>query len=435
MLSRLLMLVLSFFLLTVGDALAQGLFSNPMVSPRQPNEIDTADTGGQAGGQQLGVNYQLVNLRCQSGEAIVGLRIRRGDVLDFAQVGCAMPRCGSRGCTWSGMPNWEMWAGNPDGGDPHPDMICRPSQMVSGFRGRVVTFVPVGAAGFDYAADLEIKCSRMIAPPTAAGFFPVSQVGAVWHHPEGGLGIGYIPPNVVSNVNTPMISCPNGWGATAISVGTANFVLSRVVQAVSMFCPNTPAPPAGPPCPDNLVVLDQQDQYPAVENQWFPNGGRTGGGAIIEMGLLPNNHTWNNTHIVETVTGTATTCRMPGFNPANICGMGQHLDFVVGAPVTLQPNNFMRFAWPPGGGQVTDAFPDFHFVFDTRGGAPAGVNLLGGAASCTATCVQNYTCGTRTYGPFTITYTFSPDSFSDPYITFVHPGASVPVTKVTVIKR
>ena len=43
-----LLLALIFILLTAADALAQGLFVNPMVSPRQPNELDTADTGGQA---------------------------------------------------------------------------------------------------------------------------------------------------------------------------------------------------------------------------------------------------------------------------------------------------------------------------------------------------------------------------------------------------
>jgi hypothetical protein len=275
----------------------------------------------------------------------------------------------------------------------------------------------------------------MIAPPNPAGFIPVSQFGAVWHHPEGAIGGGYIPPNAVRNVLTPMISCPNGWGAMAISVGTSNFVVYRVVQAVSMFCPNTPAPPAGPQCPDNLVVLDQQDQYAAVEDQWFANGGRTGGGSIIEMGVLPSTQNWNGTHIVEAVTGSTTTCHIAGLNPANICGMGQHLDFVVGAPVTEQPNNLMRFAWPQGGGQGTNAFPDFHFVFDTRNGAPAGSDLLHGSGSCTVTCLQNYTCGDRTYGPFSITYSFSPDTFVDPYITFTNPNISASVTKVTVTKR
>ena len=45
-----LLLALIFILLIAADVLAQGLFVNPMVSPRQPNELDTADTGGQAGG-------------------------------------------------------------------------------------------------------------------------------------------------------------------------------------------------------------------------------------------------------------------------------------------------------------------------------------------------------------------------------------------------
>jgi hypothetical protein len=41
----------------------------------------------------------------------------------------------------------------------------------------------------------------------------------------------------------------------------------------------------------------------------------------------------------------------------------------------------------------------------------------------------------RTYGPFSITYSFSPETFVDPYITFTNPKASASVTKVTVTKR
>jgi len=437
-------MLLLLILIGASQALAQPL-TVPMQSRPRPNELDTADQGGQAGGDQTGRGYRLQDLRCGTGEAVVGLRIRRGDVLDFVQVGCGTPVCTNRGCSWGGNINWEMSAGNPNGGDPHPDMICNANQMVSGFRGRVVTFgVPTeslpnanvqrlpNSIAFDYSADLEIRCSRIIAPGPAPGTFAVSQFGATWHHPEGGLGLGgisgnwsrwgYIPPNVVSNVDTPMISCANGLGTTALSVGEADFVVSRVVQAVSMYCPRGQP---GPRCPDNLIVLGTDDQYPRFQSEWFPHGGRTGGGAVIEMATLPGSANWNGTQIVENVQLQNSTCNINGLNPQNVCGMGQRLNFQVGASVSLQLNNFMRFDWPLGGGQANNGFPDFHFVSDNRNGTSAGVNMLNGAAPCSIVCAQNYTCGNRTYGPFTITFIFSSDSFQRPN----------DVTRVTVTKR
>jgi hypothetical protein len=55
------------------------------------NEFDTADPrrgGRQAGGRQIGRGYRSADLRCGAGEAIVGAQIRRGDALDFLQIGC-----------------------------------------------------------------------------------------------------------------------------------------------------------------------------------------------------------------------------------------------------------------------------------------------------------------------------------------------------------
>src|SRR5580698_9483725 len=142
--------------------------SDRMTSRTRVDEYDTAESrGGQIGGRLMGFGYKLLAMRCVSGQVIVGANIRRGDVLDYLQIVCAVPSCQNGSCSWS-SPQLGMSAGNPAGGDPHPGMMCPSNQILSGIRGRVVSFtLPVvnQRTGFDYAADLEIECSQMTGPP------------------------------------------------------------------------------------------------------------------------------------------------------------------------------------------------------------------------------------------------------------------------------
>ncbi len=224
------LILLSDLLLITGEALAQP----NLHSAHRTNEFDTTDRGGQAGGIGWGSGYAFRTLRCGNGEAIVGAKIRRGDVLDYIQVMCAAPVCAGGNCQWNGG-HWGAWAGNPNGGDPHNAMICAQDEMLSGFKARVVTFTTL-----DYAADIEIQCSRIASADGANGPFRVTPDRPNWHHPEGGLRIGgYLPPNFRSTQITNVISCRPYGGATAISTGVSNFVIlgQRVVQAVSLLCP------------------------------------------------------------------------------------------------------------------------------------------------------------------------------------------------------
>ena len=101
----------------------QGNVSTPMWSNPGAGERDTADTGGQAGGQKLGRGYQLQTLRCASGQALVGAQIRRGDVLEYGRIACAFPHCNPSGCSWSrNSLQWGSDAGNDAGGDEQPPM-------------------------------------------------------------------------------------------------------------------------------------------------------------------------------------------------------------------------------------------------------------------------------------------------------------------------
>jgi len=238
-------MVLAALLLPSGTLLQVAIGQTGMLSRHRAGEFDTGDPdsyrglgsvqGGQAGGQRWGSGYAFRTLRCGNNEAIVGVRIRRGDVLDYIQVACATPVCTASTCQWR-EPYWGAWAGNSTGGDPYPPMLCAQSEMVSGFRGRVITFTDL-----DYAADIEIQCSRIQSSDGPSGPFRVTSDSPTWHHAEGGLKIGNLPGNFVQTEITKTIGCRPFGGTNAISTGVANFVLpgKRVVQAVSMYCPKS----------------------------------------------------------------------------------------------------------------------------------------------------------------------------------------------------
>jgi hypothetical protein len=431
--------MLAIVLLLVCEALAPNHGSGAMVqrleSRPRSGEVDTAArAGGQAGGMRMGRSYRLAELRCGPAEAIVGARIRRGDVLDFIQVACARPACDNRGCRWEAE-RWAASAGNPSGGDPHPAMLCERAEMVSGIRARVVTFT-----ADDYAADIEIECARMVSAPTPEGFFPVGE-SARWHHPEGALReerLDRLPRG--RSVLTPVISCrPAGFGITAVSVGESSFVAGqRVVQALSLYCPAA-APGPRPRCPENLIVLSRDDQYEVVRERWFSRGGRTGGGLLVEMRAHPESRNWAGTQITETLRVGRQTCNLPNQQAQAICGTGGHAVFTVGTDRSFEVGT-IRIDWDhPRDGQNRNGFPDLHMVLDNAGGAPAQWNLLdnvlgGQANGCQITCIQTYACGGRTYGPFEITYSCTRDTFVRQG-GFLQQGSAVGVTRVQAMKR
>lgn len=229
--------------------------TTPEKSPHRPDEFDTAERGLQAGGHFESIRYSWVNLRCPGrNEAIVGMGIRRGDVVDFLRIFCATPQRSGTSYSWdpqSGHPGPS--AGNTNGGDPHTAMFCAQNEMMAAFRARVVVF-RTSANAFDYAQDIEIQCAQITS--YSNGFYRVATQGdGVWHHPEGGFSNSHAHLAVRASI-TPVISCrPNG-GVSAVSLGIAdNFVNlgQRVVQSVSLYCPATPGP--APPCPPGASTV------------------------------------------------------------------------------------------------------------------------------------------------------------------------------------
>jgi hypothetical protein len=391
------------------------LHAQRMQSTPGPNEFDTAGPHGrgQAGGirPRYGINYSLEDLRCPgAGAAIVGMRLRRGDVLDNIQIVCATPTCANGACQWTAS-TYGPSAGNPSGGDLQPVMMCNQNEMVSGFRGRVIIFTV-----FDYAADIEIQCSTMTsAIPT--GGFRVSSTGGHWHQGQGNLNLSILPRRFRVAELTNRISCRPHGGATAVATGVSDFVLPgrRVVQAVSFYCPSSlptaPAPSApNANCPTSLSVAGIDNQSATVQQQWFQpslsgSGGRTAGGSVVTMQAQPTTRNFSGTQISEAVAldPNATQCPVP--NLANLCTVGTGLTFTVGDTRTqIGLPNGLAVAWnPPGGHQ--NSFGDAHFIFDSR---THPYDLLTQvphppAGGCMVTCLQTYSCGT---GATAVNYQF-----------------------------
>jgi len=412
--------------------------AQPMQSRPGPGEVDTANRrGGQAGGSGSGVNYSLPTLRCARGEAIVGVRIRRGDVLDWIQIACGQPACANGECRWP-QPAWGASAGNPRGGDPHPDMVCAATEMVSAIRARVVAFTR-----FDYTADVEIECATIAGAADAQGFFPVEGQGR-WLHPEGGLGRGTRPGNIVRTSITPPITCrPNG-GVSALSLGvSANFVDrgQRVVQAISLYCPAARQQAAQ--CPDRLVVANMAEQREVIDLEWFGRGGLTGGGIVSTMQAQPANRNWSGTQVRETVRldPASNRCNLPG--AAAMCGTGGMRVFTIGTQgqnnVIRLPGTTLTVRWAVPPNQAQSSFADSHFVLDS--GGPRQDLLAQTQGPCSVVCVQTYSCGQGpravTYGPFRITYTFRHENFTPriPGIVPLPSGMPRMVTRVEATKQ
>ena len=116
-------------------------------------------------------------------------------------------------------------------------MLCARNEMLSGIRGRAVTFTV-----FDYAADIEIECSPMTSPATVEGFIATGQVNpAAISGSRSGSEVFPSDGSRGLKRSSSFISCASeyGYGATAVSVGESDFVNrgQRVVQALSLYCP------------------------------------------------------------------------------------------------------------------------------------------------------------------------------------------------------
>jgi len=132
-------------------------------TPRDGGEDGAVQVGGTIKDKQVvfGTQAGLQVLRCQGGEALVGMRIRRGSAINMMQIACAPITCDANNrCRWT-QANFEASAGSYSGGTVTIDQTCSADAIVTGFRA-TTNF------GGIYAYDVQIECSQVgNIPPTA----------------------------------------------------------------------------------------------------------------------------------------------------------------------------------------------------------------------------------------------------------------------------
>jgi hypothetical protein len=220
--------VLLFLLVSVIIPPAIGLGQSPLppgpleVRPL-PGETETVRAGGPDG-----FFTWRGALRCERPEeAIVGVRVRRGSVLDYLQIVCAEISCANGRCGWTRYLSTRS-AGNRDGGGPLTLLRCGQNEVLSGYRARVKN-----VAGLNYIEDIAIECGKIAGPPGGPNAVPILPERDSWHNAGGRL-------------DRPQFEglCP-ATGATAIAAFAGRWVTGpTVVQAMALLCGN----PSGP-CP------------------------------------------------------------------------------------------------------------------------------------------------------------------------------------------
>lgn len=258
-------LAILFFLATVVSATHAQLLIVRQNAPRA-GEIATQ----QIGGAGWFTSYGFVGaLRCTkdvptySGfvkrtDAIVGVRIRKGTLVDFMQVECAPLEPAARGgLTWQQANMYNGgWAGNSQGGYMSRFTNCPLGYVISGFKA-------IYAGGNNFLSDIRFECSQISGSgihSSPMGFQKYFQITTnsnrqwiSWYAGDTAIrsySLGYnayaiakaVPDTIDLAPRTqlkPESACTDG-GAAALSVAVGTDVSltgpHQVVQAFQMFC-------------------------------------------------------------------------------------------------------------------------------------------------------------------------------------------------------
>ncbi|MEP7299980.1 MAG: hypothetical protein ABI699_00505 [Caldimonas sp.] len=232
------LLLLAAFAATLVQAQG-GLPKGMLQAKPQSWETETTQAGGHGS-----ASYQFVGtLRCKSlGDAIVGVRTLRSEVVDLIQVGCARIECtDDLSCSWQQLDRG-AYAGMPNDKSQPAIAVCPHDSVVSGYRARLRL---AGGGPVDYVGELQFECARVIA----------AAIGAGDGKPDGGLPVSDsqrswlpLPPAEGGAPATPgdapwqvEARCAQR-AATGVSVaiGTYKPTGHPVIQALSLFCTRAP---------------------------------------------------------------------------------------------------------------------------------------------------------------------------------------------------
>ena len=233
---------LALLLLAMGapQLAAQALPPGMLEAKPQPWEVETPQAGGHGSSRYLFVG----TLRCKNaGEAIVGVRVLRSEVVDLIQIGCARIDCTDlMECTWQKLERG-AYAGKPNDKSQSAIAVCPHDAVIAGFRARLRV---AGTGPVDYVSDLQFECARLIGtalPPgdgQADGGVPVSDGQRSWlPYASSESSNGSAVPEPAWDLEA---RCDQR-AATGVSLAVGSYKPTGqpVIQALSLFCTKAPA--------------------------------------------------------------------------------------------------------------------------------------------------------------------------------------------------
>ncbi|MBL8705889.1 MAG: hypothetical protein JNM30_13640 [Rhodospirillales bacterium] len=193
-------------------------------------EVELSQVGGKGPSLQ---SVAIGTLRCDKRDAIVGVQIKQGPVLDYIRPVCAEVTCDKGACGWVADDAYDgdEYAGNPDGGTA-VFMECPPGLVVAGFEG-------VAANRNAFVGGLRVACGKVASMQKrkdGRAVFALAPAAPVWAERIDAAGdpVEAEPDPKAVTRGTQVTEYCKGWAATGLSVAVAPMVNVGVDQSKLM---------------------------------------------------------------------------------------------------------------------------------------------------------------------------------------------------------
>lgn len=213
-----------------ASALAQGLEMKNTGGNPASFEVELSQVGGKGPSLQ---SVAIGTLRCDKRDAIVGIQIKQGQVLDYIRPVCAEVICDNGTCSWVADEAYDgdEYAGNPDGGTA-VFMECPPGLIVAGFEG-------VAANRNAFVGGLRVACGKIASMQKrkdGRAIFALAPSAPVWAERIDAAGdpVEVEPDQKALTKGTQVAEYCKGWGATGLSIAVAPMVNVGVDQSKLM---------------------------------------------------------------------------------------------------------------------------------------------------------------------------------------------------------
>lgn len=209
-----------------APASAQGLEMKNAGGNPSAFEVELAQVGGKGPSLQ---SEAIGTLRCDKRDAMVGVQIKQGQVVDYIRPVCAEVTCTGGKCAWAQADAYDgdEYAGNPDGGQA-VFMECPTTHMIAGYDG-------VAANRGAYVGTLRFACAPIAAMQKqrdGRAIFKLAAAAPVWAPRIDPYGnpVTDEPDQKNFTRGTQVTEYCKGAGATGLSIAVAPMVNVGVDQ-------------------------------------------------------------------------------------------------------------------------------------------------------------------------------------------------------------